>query len=54
MTLRWRKASKSVESGSCVEVANHLGAVRDSKNPEVVLGISPGRLKAFVEALKSR
>ncbi|QQQ77615.1 DUF397 domain-containing protein [Saccharothrix sp. 6-C] len=54
MTLRWRKSGKSVESGSCVEVANHLGAVRDSKNPSVVLGVSPARLKAFVDALKAR
>ena len=53
MTLRWRKASKSLSS-DCVEVANHLGAVRDSKNPGVVLAVSPARLRAFVDALKSR
>jgi hypothetical protein len=53
MTLRWRKSSKSA-SGDCVEVANHLDAVRDSKNPAIVLGVGPARLKAFVDALKSR
>ena len=54
MTVRWKKSMRSVSDGSCVEVANHLGAVRDSKNPGVVLGVSPVRLKAFVDALKSR
>ncbi|NUS62902.1 MAG: DUF397 domain-containing protein [Saccharothrix sp.] len=53
MTLRWKKSSRSL-SGDCVEVAGHLDAVRDSKNPGVVLGVSPARLKAFVDALKSR
>ncbi|MFD1145717.1 DUF397 domain-containing protein [Saccharothrix hoggarensis] len=54
MALRWKKSSKSVESGSCVEVASHLGAVRDSKNPETVLDVDAVRLRAFVDALKSR
>ena len=29
----WKKSSRSTETSSCVEVANTLGAVRDSKNP---------------------
>ncbi|WP_158846265.1 DUF397 domain-containing protein [Saccharothrix deserti] len=52
MTVRWKKSSRS-EGGDCVEVANHLGAVRDSKNPEVALGVNPARLRAFVQALKT-
>jgi Domain of unknown function (DUF397) len=28
----WRKSSRSTETDSCVEVANTLGALRDSKN----------------------
>ncbi len=28
----WRKARASTEQAQCVEVANTLGAVRDSKN----------------------
>ncbi|MEU4449234.1 DUF397 domain-containing protein [Actinosynnema sp. NPDC050801] len=54
MTVRWKKSDRSVSDGSCVEVANHLGAVRDSKNPGVVLKVAPGRMRAFVDALKSR
>jgi hypothetical protein len=30
----WRKSSRSGgNNGACIELANHLGAVRDSKNP---------------------
>jgi hypothetical protein len=29
----WKKSSRSTETDNCVEVANTLGAVRDSKNP---------------------
>ena len=31
---KWRKSSRSNGQGSCVEVANTLGAMRDSKNPD--------------------
>ncbi|WP_184928124.1 DUF397 domain-containing protein [Saccharothrix ecbatanensis] len=53
MTVRWKKSSRSLSS-DCVEVANHLGALRDSKNPEAALEVSPARLRAFVDALKTR
>ncbi len=34
MNLRWRKSTRSIgNGGECVEVANTLGALRDSKNP---------------------
>ena len=29
----WKKSSRSTETANCVEIANTLGAVRDSKNP---------------------
>jgi hypothetical protein len=54
MTVRWRKSSRSVSDSECVEVANHLGAVRDSKNPGVELKVAPGSMRAFVDALKAR
>jgi len=33
LNVYWRKSSRSSGNGACVEVANTLGAVRDSKNP---------------------
>jgi hypothetical protein len=32
-SIRWRKASYSDQSNGCVELANTLDLVRDSKNP---------------------
>ena len=46
----WRKSSKSDTGGSCVEVRNDLSAVRDSKNPAVVMPVKREaltRLTAF-------
>ncbi|WP_083752065.1 DUF397 domain-containing protein [Saccharothrix sp. ALI-22-I] len=54
MTVRWKKSSRSGAATNCVEVGNHLGAVRDSKNPGVVVDVSPSRLRAFVQAIKTR
>ncbi|MGB3444325.1 MAG: DUF397 domain-containing protein [Actinophytocola sp.] len=31
--VRWRRSSRSGQESNCVELANNLGAVRDSKNP---------------------
>ncbi|MBC6447623.1 DUF397 domain-containing protein [Actinokineospora xionganensis] len=31
--IRWRKASRSDGNDTCVELANTLDALRDSKNP---------------------
>lgn len=47
----WRKSSRSAPADNCVEVANTLGAVRDSKNPEGGhLTASPSTLIALVKA----
>jgi Domain of unknown function (DUF397) len=54
-TLRWRKSSYSGGGGNeCIEVAEGLGAVRDSKNPAgpvlhgdlrgLLAGVRSGRL----------
>ncbi|MDU0292739.1 DUF397 domain-containing protein [Saccharothrix longispora] len=52
MEVRWRKSSRSGSANDCVEVASHLGALRDSKNPAAVLEVSPRRLRAFVQVVK--
>lgn len=53
----WRKASRSVGQGACVEVATLPGqtAVRDSKNRSgPMLRISDRSWAAFVGTLKGR
>lgn len=40
---RWRKSTRSGDQGSCVELRNDLGAVRDSKNtsgPTLAVGLN--------------
>lgn len=39
---RWRKSSASAPEADCVELVNTLDAVRDSKNPTVILA-APGQ-----------
>jgi len=48
---RWRKSSYSGNQGDCVELANTLDVVRDSKNPGPVLPIAA--LTAFLSDVKS-
>ena len=49
----WRKASRSVPQGECIELA-YLGAVRDSKNPTGPrLSVPRSSLAAFVAAVKA-
>lgn len=48
----WRKSSKSADAGSCVEVRHDLAAIRDSKNPDVVLSVrreALSRLTTFTQ-----
>ncbi|HCU51527.1 MAG TPA: DUF397 domain-containing protein [Micromonosporaceae bacterium] len=35
--MTWRKSSRSETGAQCLEVRNDLAAIRDSKNPEVVI-----------------
>ncbi|MBP2338920.1 hypothetical protein JOF41_005098 [Saccharothrix coeruleofusca] len=51
----WRKSVRSGgEGGNCVEVANTLDALRDSKNPDgPVLTWTPAALAAFFADVRS-
>ncbi|HEX3257447.1 MAG TPA: DUF397 domain-containing protein [Pseudonocardia sp.] len=52
--LKWVKASYSAGCGACVELAPHRGmiALRDSKNPEVLLQFTRLELYAFIDGAK--
>ena len=49
--MAWTKAARSVASGACVELAadGELVALRDSKNPDVVLHFTRGEMRAFLD-----
>lgn len=53
--LTWRKSSRSVGQGACVEMAVRVDRtlVRDSKNPSgPVLAFPQGSVATFLRALK--
>ncbi|GIL31744.1 DUF397 domain-containing protein [Actinocatenispora comari] len=54
---RWRKSTRSGNTGNCVEVAGNLPgivAVRDSKDPQgPALMVEPAAFAAFTAAVKS-
>jgi hypothetical protein len=50
--VRWRKSSRSISQGACVEVA-FAGMVRDSKNPGgPVLAVGVRNFAEFIDAVK--
>ena len=52
--LKWIKASKSMPSGACVELAPYGDAIllRDSKNPRVLLRYTAAEIDAFLDGAK--
>lgn len=53
--ITWRKASRSVGNGECVEISSHPGlvSIRDSKNPEgPVLSYSADAFRSFLDVVK--
>ncbi len=54
-SIAWRKASRSVGNGECVEVSSSPGqvSVRDSTDPEgPVLNYSASAFRSFLDAAK--
>lgn len=49
--LNWFKARQSIASGACVELATdgELVALRNSRDPEIVLRFTKSELGAFVD-----
>jgi hypothetical protein len=49
--IRWKKSTRSAGANNCVEVAHTLDAVRDSKNPSVILPVTPAAVAALLRSL---
>lgn len=47
---RWRKSTHSGMESDCIELASTLDAIRDSKNPSIILSVP--RVDDFVRVLK--
>lgn len=52
LPVSWRKSSHSQNASDCVEVANTLGAVRDTKNPSSMLTVDVTMLVSAVRTGK--
>jgi hypothetical protein len=52
--MQWRKSSYSDAEVNCVEVASSRNLVRDSKNPENHLTLTPAGYRSFLVFTTSR
>jgi hypothetical protein len=50
----WRKSSKSEAASQCVEVRHDLAALRDSKNPGVVVSVERGAMTRLTVFARGR
>lgn len=48
----FRKSSYSAPNGNCVQIANTLDALRDSKNPSVVMELGAGT-RTFINLVQA-
>jgi hypothetical protein len=56
LAANWRKASRSIGNGACVEAASAAGRVlvRDSVNPSgAVIAYAPGAWQGFIDSAKT-
>lgn len=56
LAANWRKASRSIGNGACVEAASAAGRVlvRDSVNPSgAVIAYAPGAWQGFIDSAKA-
>ncbi|MEU5809772.1 DUF397 domain-containing protein [Streptomyces sp. NPDC047718] len=51
MEIKWRKSSKSADTGDCLEVAVKGGEVliRESDDPSVIIRTTRAKLRAFID-----
>ena len=51
--MNWIRSSYSGsgQGSNCVEVGEDLGAIRDSKNPDVEIKTNPESLRRFIKAV---
>ncbi|MEU3316576.1 DUF397 domain-containing protein [Streptomyces sp. NPDC006662] len=54
-SITWQKSSKSADTGNCLELSAHLGAIliRESDEPDTIVTTTPAKLAAFIHGVKA-